>query len=38
LARPLRRVVDGHVLRAALLVVVTVSGVVLIVQSLLSGA
>jgi uncharacterized membrane protein YfcA len=38
LARPLRRVVDGHVLRAALLVVVTASGVVLIVQSLLSGA
>jgi uncharacterized membrane protein YfcA len=37
LARPLRRVVDGHVLRAALLAVVTVSGVVLIVQSLLSG-
>jgi uncharacterized membrane protein YfcA len=38
LARPLRRIVDGHVLRAALLAVVTASGVVLIVQSLLSGA
>lgn len=34
LARPLRRIVDGHVLRTALLAVVTVSGVVLIVQSL----
>ncbi len=37
LARPLRRLVDGHVLRSALLAVVTVSGVVLIVQSLLSA-
>jgi hypothetical protein len=37
LARPLRRFVDGHVLRAGLLAVVTVSGVVLIVQSLLSA-
>lgn len=37
LARPLRRLVDGHVLRTALLVVVTVSGLVLIVQSLLSA-
>lgn len=34
LARPLRAAVDGHRLRAALLVVVTVSGVVLIVQAL----
>lgn len=35
LARPLRRAVDGHRLRAALLIVVTVSSVVLIIQSLL---
>lgn len=34
LARPLRRAVDGHRLRAALLIVVTVSSVVLIIQSL----
>jgi uncharacterized membrane protein YfcA len=37
LARPLRRFVDGHILRAALLAVVSASGVVLIVQSLLSA-
>jgi uncharacterized membrane protein YfcA len=37
LARPLRRLVDGHILRAALLAVVSASGVVLIVQSLLSA-
>lgn len=35
LARPLRRAVDGHRLRAALLIVVTISGVVLIAQALL---
>lgn len=35
LAQPLRRLVDGHRLRAALLTVVTISGIVLITQSLL---
>jgi uncharacterized protein len=35
LAQPLRRYVDGRWLRSALLVVVTVSGVVLVIQSLL---
>lgn len=34
LAHPLRRLVDGHRLRAALLIVVTVSGLVLVVRPL----
>lgn len=37
LAHPLRRIVDGHVLRMAVLTVGTVSGLVLIVQSLLTA-